>query len=76
MQTLRFVCHDCRSEYSRREADHGESVCDLRIHRAPYSVPVGSQRWAEMQSEYEEFHDKVVRQDDLKFHLDAMDSVK
>jgi len=75
-QISKFVCRGCASEYPMREASQGESVWDFRIHRPPYSVPVGSQRWAEMQNEYEEFYDKVVAQDDFKFHKDAIDSVK
>lgn len=79
MRDCEFVCQDCATSYPRRQVaqeEAKEEVFDFRIHRPSYCVPSGSDRWSNVQKEYEAYHARHRSRDNLKRYLEEIDSVK
>ena len=72
-------CHSCASSFPYREVNTGENVeevLDLKIYYPEQFSPQGYVKWAELQKEFEDFHEHYSDLENGKVYLEEIDSVK
>lgn len=69
-------CQSCGSKFLNRKTKSGEDVLDLKINYPKQFSPDGHVKWAELQTEFEDFHEHYTDLDNEKVYLDEIDSVK